>query len=134
MMAGVVVTLMAVSVTACGNDEEVEYDNAANRPPEPSDTSCGDWDWDDETGTYYCDDRRSSNFGMYYLMGKMFSSKSALKASSQYKTYQKSYRPLDEEGDSSSGGHYSGSSSSSSKGKSSYKSGIGSGSKGSFGG
>ncbi|WP_042352946.1 hypothetical protein [Bacillus massiliigorillae] len=141
MMAGVVATLMAVSVTACNNQEEGQnnYDekNAAkNRPAEPTDVSCGDWDWDDDTGTYYCDDRRSSNFGMYYLMGQMFNSRSALTSSSKYKTYRQSYRPntKNEEYSSGSGGGGSYSGSGSSSENKSYKSGIGSGSKGGFGG
>lgn len=133
-MAGVVATLMTVSMTACSDNEEVQdSDVANNRPAEPTDVSCDDWDWDDETGTYYCDDRRSSNFGMYYLMGQMFNSKSALKSSSKYKSYQQSYRPTKDDNTSSGGGSYSGGSSSK-KDTTNYKSGIGSGSKGGFGG
>lgn len=113
MMAGVIATLVtSVTVAGCSSDDEVEV---SERPPEPTDVDCNDWDWDDETGTYYCDDRNSSHFGMYYFMSKMFSSKSSLKASSGYKNYKSNYKP---------------SSSSSVK----PKSGIGSGSKGFFGG
>lgn len=135
MMSGVVATLMAVSVVGCSNQDEVSDDTSINndRPPEPTDVSCSDWDWDDETGTYYCDDRRSSNFGMYYLMGSLFNSKSALRSSSQYKSYQQGYRPRKDDNSSGSAG-YTGGSSSSSKKDANYKSGIGSGSKGSYGG
>lgn len=121
MMAGVVASFMTASVIAgCSSKEEVQV-TEDNRPPEPTDVSCNDWDWDDETGTYYCDDRQSSNFGMYYFMSQMFGSKSMLKANSGFKQYHSTYK----------------SSSSSSKSSSSSvksKSGIGSGSKGSFGG
>ncbi|TMU83902.1 hypothetical protein FGG79_17245 [Bacillus sp. BHET2] len=96
MMAGVAASVMAISVTGCGNQD---------LPPEPTDVDCDDWDWDDESGTYYCDDDRSSNFGYYYFAGRMFKNKSKLKNFSSYKSYSKS-----------------------------YKSGIGSGSKGGFGG
>ncbi|WP_175989846.1 hypothetical protein [Bacillus sp. Marseille-Q1617] len=97
MMAGVVASVMAISVTGCGNNQEL--------PPEPTDTDCDDWDWDDESGTYYCDDSRSSHFGYFWFAGRMFKNKSSLKNYSGYKSYSKS-----------------------------YKSGIGSGSKGGFGG
>ncbi|MGM9927876.1 MAG: hypothetical protein ACI35P_07975 [Bacillus sp. (in: firmicutes)] len=89
MMAGVMASLMTVTVVGCG------------RPAEPTDTSCDDWDWDKETGTYYCDDYDSSSHGYYHYGGKNYRTKSALNQDSAYVT---------------------------------YKSGIGSGTKGSYGG
>nr|WP_026089346.1 MULTISPECIES: hypothetical protein [Bacillus] len=96
MMAGVMATLMTVTTTACENE---------SRPDKPKDTSCDDWEWDKETGTYYCDDSSSSVYRSYYHGGRVYKSKTSLKADDTYKTY-----------------------------KSSYKSGIGSGTKGGFGG
>jgi hypothetical protein len=84
-------------MTGCSQNETL--------PPEPTGYECDDWEWDDDEGTYYCDDRRSSHFGSYFLLGSLFSSKSALRKSSNYSS------------------HISG-----------YKSGIGSGTKGGFGG
>ncbi len=92
MMAGVFASLMSVSVVGC---------SSSDRPPEPTDTSCGDWDWDEETGTYYCDDSSSRSYGHYFYNGNSYSSKSMLNRDSSYI---------------------------------SYKSGIGSGSEGSYGG
>ncbi|MGG3913815.1 hypothetical protein [Rossellomorea vietnamensis] len=96
MMAGVAASVMAISVTGCGNQD---------LPPEPTDVDCDDWEWDDDSGTYYCDDNRSPHFGYFWFAGRMFKNKSNLKNFSKYKSYSKS-----------------------------YKSGIGSGSKGGFGG
>jgi hypothetical protein len=95
MMAGVLTAALAASLTACGQ----------NRPPEPTGYGCGDWDWDKETGTYYCDDSRSAYHGSYYHGGSFYSNKQALKGSPVYQSYS-----------------------------SQYKSGIGSGTKGGFGG
>lgn len=96
MMAGVVASIMTVSLVGC-NDKDL--------PPEPTGTDCDDWDWDDETGTYYCDDDRSGYYGGYFYGGRFFKNKSALNNASSYKSYYNS-----------------------------YKSGIGSGSRGGFGG
>jgi len=95
MMAGVLTTAAMVSLTACSEE----------RPAAPTGTDCDDWEWDNKTGTYYCDDNDSSHRGGYYYGGKYYSSKKALEKSKGYKSYS-----------------------------SSYKSGIGSGSKGGFGG
>ena len=76
-----------------------------DRPPEPTGTDCDDWEWDKKTGTYYCDDNHSSHAGGYYHGGRFYPTKKALKSSSAYKSYSTQ-----------------------------YKSGIGSGTKGGFGG
>ena len=94
MMAGVMASLMSVTVAGCSS-------SSSELPAEPNDSSCRDWDWDEETGTYYCDDSSSRSYGHYYYAGKKFLSKSALSQDSSY---------------------------------ASYKSGIGSGTKGSYGG
>lgn len=97
LMAGVATSVLALGMTGCSQNETL--------PPEPTGYECDDWEWDDDEGTYYCDDRRSSHFGSYFLLGSLFSSKSALRKSSKYSS------------------HISG-----------YKSGIGSGTKGGLGG
>ncbi|MCQ6275667.1 hypothetical protein JMM81_11925 [Bacillus sp. V3B] len=95
MMKGVIAAALVSSLTACGQ----------NRPAQPSGTDCNDWEWDSDTGTYYCDDRTSSRSGYYYYGGAFYSNKNALRGSSNYQSYEKS-----------------------------FKSGIGSGSKGGYGG
>ncbi len=56
----------------------------------PDDPSCDTWDWDDDDGVWECDDYDSPHYGAYYLGGSYFASKSALKKSSSYKSYQSS--------------------------------------------
>ena len=94
MMAGVMASLVSVTVAGCGS-------SSSELPPEPTDSSCRDWDWDEETGTYYCDDSTSRSYGHFFYGGKWYKNKSALSQDSSYTT---------------------------------YKSGIGSGTKGSYGG
>lgn len=75
------------------------------RYAEPTGTDCDDWDWDKKTGTYYCDDNNSTHSGRYYHGGTYYNSRKALQESATYKSYATN-----------------------------YKSGIGSGYKGGFGG
>ncbi|HWO76756.1 MAG TPA: hypothetical protein VNM69_12775 [Bacillus sp. (in: firmicutes)] len=96
LMAGVVASIMTVSMAGCNNDPTYAA---------PTGTDCDDWDWDDESGTYYCDDDDSRYYGGYYYGGRYFSKKSDLNNFSSYKSYYNN-----------------------------YKSGIGSGSRGGFGG
>lgn len=97
LMAGVATSILALGMTGCSQNETSQ--------DEPTGYDCDDWEWDDDEGTYYCDDTRSAHYGGYYFLGNMFSSKSAFKKSSGYSSHI-----------------------------SSYKSGIGSGTKGGFGG
>lgn len=95
MMSGVLTAALVTSLAACGQSQ----------PEEPTGTDCDDWDWDEDTGTYICDDDTSSRSGFYYYGGAFYATKKALKKSSSYKSYS-----------------------------SKIKSGIGSGTKGGFGG
>ena len=112
LMAGVATSVMALGMTGCGQNE-YEPSNSS-LPAEPTEYDCDDWEWDENEATYYCDDSRSSHFGAYYLFGTMFSNKSALRKSPNYSSNFNKYNNVQ-----SGGG---------------YKSGIGSGSKGGFGG
>lgn len=114
ILSGLSAAVLTASLAACGSDTQ-----EATLPEEPTGYECDDWEWDAETESYYCDDERSTHFGSYYLLGRLFNSKSSLKSSSSYKTYQ-------------ANGGVSGSVSNGSSGTS--KSGLGSGSKGGFGG
>ncbi|MEB2301102.1 hypothetical protein LAV72_15895 [Lysinibacillus xylanilyticus] len=96
MMTGALAAAALVTLSACGDERGYA---------EPTGTDCDDWDWDSETGTYYCDDSHSTHAGGYYHGGKYYNSKNSLQKSADYKSYV-----------------------------SNYKSGIGSGSKGGFGG
>ncbi|MGD6816640.1 hypothetical protein [Metabacillus sp. 84] len=78
---------------------------SADRPDPPDDQSCDDWEWDNELEVWECDDDRSPHYGHFFYGGAFFATANALKKSSKYKSYVK-------------GG----------------KSGIGSGTRGGFGG
>lgn len=80
---------------------------AQDLPPKPNDNSCSDWDWDDELGVWQCDDSSSGYRGHYFYGGRYYQNKSNFKNSSAFKSYQSSAE---------------------------FKGGIGSGSKGGFGG
>jgi hypothetical protein len=82
MMIGVLAALMAVSTSACNNDESL--------PPLPDDPDCDEWEWDAETGTYVCDDDDSTHYRHHYYGGSYYSSKRKLKTSPSYKSYQQS--------------------------------------------
>ncbi|MDQ0220962.1 hypothetical protein ELQ35_21600 [Peribacillus cavernae] len=98
MMSGVAAALFAVSVTGCSE--------SSARPAKPSDKGCDDWEFDKDTGTYYCDDSSSGHHGAYYYGGRYYNSKSALKKSSGFASYQKSYKSGI--GSSSKGGSFGG--------------------------
>ena len=97
LVTGVLTSLIAGTLSGCSDD----------RPPKPNDTSCRDWDWDDDQGVWQCDDTRSTHYGHFFYGGSYYRSKSSLLKSSPYKSYKSS---------------------------SSFKGGFGSGSKGGFGG
>ena len=79
----------------------------SSRKQKPNDNSCSDWDWDDELGVWQCDDSSSGYRGHYFYGGRYYQNKSTFKNSSAFKSYQSSAE---------------------------FKGGIGSGSKGGFGG
>lgn len=81
LMVGIVASISTIGLSACG---EVEL------PPEPTDTNCDDWDWDEENGVYVCDDDSSLYYRSYYYGGKFFTKKSSLLKNSNYKSYIKS--------------------------------------------
>jgi hypothetical protein len=78
-------------------------------PPKPKDRDCDDWEWDSATGTYVCDDGHSTHYRHYYYGGHYYPSKRMLLRSAAYQSYQHS-----------------------AEFKARAKSGIGSGTKGSF--
>lgn len=72
---GTAVTLM---MTGCGA-------NTANLPTKPTEANCNDWDYDEKTGTYQCDDTHSNYRGHYFYGGSYYNTASALMASNAYK-------------------------------------------------
>ncbi|MGA4719309.1 hypothetical protein [Fictibacillus nanhaiensis] len=83
LIAGVSSASVAVMLSGCN-------DQAQDIPPEPTDTECQDWEWDEEDGVYECDDTGSRYFGHYYHAGSYYKGKSSLLKSSAYKSYKSS--------------------------------------------
>ncbi|MCA1064847.1 hypothetical protein QTG56_24885 (plasmid) [Rossellomorea sp. AcN35-11] len=107
LLTGISAAVISLTLTGCGQQQQAYL-------PDQPDIDCDDLEFDHELGVWECDDYDSDFFGYYYLNGKPFKSKSALKSSSSYKTHKSSstYKSV----------------------KSSSKSGFGSSSKGGFGG
>lgn len=95
MMMGALSAATVASLSACGSE----------RPEEPIGYECDDWEWDKDTGAYYCDDDDSTYARGYYHGGGFYKSKKELQNNKAYQSYYTN-----------------------------YKSGIGSGTKGGFGG
>lgn len=112
LMKGVLATAGLITITttmaACESPG-----NSVAKPPKPKDSTCKNWDWEEDLGVWECDDKKSSYHGGYYYGGTYYSNSSALKSSSGYQSYSKS-------------SSFAGKSTSISSGKS----GVGSGSKG----
>ncbi|WP_235867355.1 hypothetical protein [Priestia abyssalis] len=79
----------------------------------PTDSDCSYWEWDQETEAYYCEDMDSSYANHYFYGGHYYANQHALMSNPNYQSSMDSYQ---------------------SSSSSSYKSGIGSGSPGGFGG
>lgn len=122
IVTGVIGTAMTMMMAGCGASTNT-------MPSQPNDANCNDWDYDQKTGTYQCDDRGSSYHGHYFYGGSYYGSSSALTSSPSYKSGVSNGTISPNKSTSKSSSSYSSSNSSSSK------SGFGSGSKGgSFGG
>ena len=83
LIAGVSSASVAVMLSGCN-------DQAQELPPEPTDTECQDWEWDEDDGVYECDDTNSRYFGYYFFGGRYFSGTSSLLKNPKYKSYKKS--------------------------------------------
>ncbi|MFC0190119.1 hypothetical protein ACFFJY_17620 [Fictibacillus aquaticus] len=81
LLAGLSSISLVAGLTAC-SDEEL--------PPEPTDSECSDWDWDDSEGVYECDDTNSRYFGYYFYNGTYYRDTNSLHKSSKYKKYKSS--------------------------------------------
>ncbi|MCF6137331.1 hypothetical protein [Pseudalkalibacillus berkeleyi] len=82
LMTGVLSTVVATSMTGCGNQQSL--------PPEPDDPNCDEWEWEAEDGVYECEDFDSDYNGYLFYAGAYYMTKSKLKKSSAYKKYRSS--------------------------------------------
>ncbi|GGG10966.1 hypothetical protein GCM10007425_01600 [Lysinibacillus alkalisoli] len=80
MMTGITAT--ALTLAGCSTTDE---ENTQSSPP--SNQHCKDWDWDEETQVWVCDERRSSYFGHYFLANQFFQNKKALQSSNVYQDH-----------------------------------------------
>ena len=83
VMVGITSTALMLGLVGC-NSKSQEI------PPTPGDSSCSDWEWDEDDGVWECEDSRSSYFGHYYYGGLYHKSKSALYKSKDYISYKNS--------------------------------------------
>lgn len=79
----------------------------------PADSDCSYWEWDEETRTYYCEDMDSSYANQYFYDGHYYANQHALTSNPNYQSSKGNYQSISSP---------------------SYKTGIGSGSPGGFGG
>ena len=82
-MIGVTATALTVGMAGCGSSN-------ADVPPKPTDSNCGDWEWDDDDGAWECDDDTSSYYGHYYHGGYYYGNRSLLLNNKAYKSYKNS--------------------------------------------
>lgn len=75
----VMVGISAAAVLLVGCSE-----TTSTPPPKPPDTSCNDWEWEEEDGVWRCDESTSRSYGGYYYMGRYFQNKAALQSDSGY--------------------------------------------------
>lgn len=92
-------------------ENDMYTDGSLTEPP--ADSDCSYWEWDEETGTYYCEDMDSSYANHYFYGGHYYANQHALISNPNYQSSKSNYQSIS---------------------SSSYKSGIGSGSPGGFGG
>ena len=90
VLAGVSATAVSLVLAGCGTSSsstpETLY-SSTTIPPQPTDQSCNDWEWDADDYAWECDDSRSSYYGHYFYGGKYYKSISSLKSSSSGKAY-----------------------------------------------
>lgn len=82
LLTGIVSAAVIVGGVGCSNQ--------SSRPQAPNDSSCRDWEWDDDDGVWECDDESSSRYGSSYHGGRYYSSKSDLHKNSSYQSYKNS--------------------------------------------
>jgi hypothetical protein len=81
LLTGAVASIFAVGLTGCSSQD---------LPPLPEGTDCNDWEWDNDSGVWECDDNDSRYYGHFFYGGKLFKNKRSLLHSSSYKSYQSS--------------------------------------------
>ncbi|MCS0788013.1 aminotransferase yhxA [Cytobacillus oceanisediminis] len=83
MMTGITSTALMLGLSGCGSESQ-------EIPPPPEDSSCTDWEWDEDDGVWECDDSRSSYYRHYYYGGQYFKNKTALYKSKDFLNYKSS--------------------------------------------
>lgn len=83
IMVGITMTTLTLGLAGCDSD-------SGELPPQPNDSSCDDWDWENDEGVWECDDNNSNYYGYYFYAGQYYKNKNALIKSSDYSNYKNS--------------------------------------------
>ena len=92
VLLGVTTTALTLVLAGCNSTNNYSSSNQYSNgsiPPQPTDASCRDWDWDSDDGLWECDDRTSGNYGHYYYGGSYYKSVNGLLNSSAGDSYRK---------------------------------------------
>lgn len=92
MLRTATAALLCISAAGCNSSKATTNEISPDLYPEEK-GGCREWEWDDETGTYVCDDDSSSYRGYYYYGGTLYRSATALMSNSKYKKYFSQYTP-----------------------------------------
>jgi hypothetical protein len=85
VMVGITSTALMLGLAGCSSNSQSQ-----NLPPVPKDSSCKDWEWDQDDGVWQCDDGGSSHYGHSYYGGHYYKTKSLLRKSKNYLAYKNS--------------------------------------------
>lgn len=91
MLGTATAALLGLSVMGC-SDSKMTTDEISPELNPRNEGGCREWEWDDDTGTYVCDDDSSSYRGYFFYGGQLYRSSSLLKSDSAYKKYASTYK------------------------------------------
>lgn len=83
VLMGVSSAILVTGLAGCGTD-------TSNLPPKPQSADCNDWEWDDDLGTWQCDDNNSTYYRSYFYGNSYYKTGSSLKQNASYGSYSKS--------------------------------------------
>lgn len=93
VLLGVTTTALTLVLAGCNSTNNYSNNNQYSNgsiPPQPTDASCRNWDWDSDDGLWECDDQNSSHFGHYYYGGSYYRSVNGLLNSAAGNSYRNS--------------------------------------------
>jgi hypothetical protein len=82
VLSGISGAALLVGMAGCGASNSL--------PAQPSNSQCGEWEWEYDDGVWECEDSSSRYYNQYYHGGTYYPSRANLKNSSSYKSYRNS--------------------------------------------